>query len=215
MMKRYLKGFFKHLFDPSVSAFTLIDDCSNIDVRSKVCSRTKVVNTNLGRYSYIGPYSSVLYAEIGKFCSIGLHCEIGLASHTINYISSSPVFNEKRNTLHKSWAKDDVFEPYKKLIIGNDVWIGNRVMIMSGITIGNGAVIGAGSVVTKDVPPYAIVGGVPARVIKTRFSPDVINCLEKIKWWNLPDEEIIKYVDLFHLPNPTLEDIIKFFPQSQ
>jgi chloramphenicol O-acetyltransferase type B len=76
------------------------------------------------------------------------------------------------------------------VVIGNDVWIGLNTLIVSGVTIGNGAVIAAGSVITKDVPPYAIVGGNPARVIKKRFSEKEIGALEKLAWWNLPDEEV-------------------------
>ena len=86
---------------------------------------------------------------------------------------------------------------------------------MDGVHIGDGAIVAAGSVVTKDVPPYAVVGGAPARLIKYRFPQEVIDRLEEVQWWNLPDEEITKRVDLFHIPNPTLEDINRFFPPTE
>ena len=97
----------------------------------------------------------------------------------------------------------------KPIHIGNDVWIGARSIIMDGVSIGDGAIVAAGSVVTKDVPPYAVVGGSPAKIIKYKFSQDIIDRLEEIQWWNLPDEEITKVVDLFHVKNPSLEEIAK------
>lgn len=100
----------------------------------------------------------------------------------------------------------------KPIHIGNDVWIGARSIIMDGVSIGDGAIVAAGSVVTKDVPPYAVVGGSPAKIIKYKFSQDIIDRLEEIQWWNLPDEEITKVVDLFHVENPSLEEINKYFP---
>lgn len=84
---------------------------------------------------------------------------------------------------------------------------------MDGVTIGDGAFVAAGAIVTKDVPPFAIVGGVPAKVIKYRFPDDVIKRLIEIQWWNLPDDEITKRIDLLHKANPSLEDINKYFPE--
>ena len=85
---------------------------------------------------------------------------------------------------------------------------------MDGVTIGNGAIIAAGSVVTKDVPPFAVVGGAPAKIIKFRFSLEIIERLEEIQWWNLSDEEISKNIEIFHIPDLTLEEINRFFPKA-
>ena len=82
---------------------------------------------------------------------------------------------------------------------------------MDGVNIGDGAIVAAGAVVTKDVPPFAVVGGVPAKIIKYRYSQEMIERLLEIKWWNLPDEEISKVIDLFHMPNPLVDDIDKYF----
>jgi carbonic anhydrase/acetyltransferase-like protein (isoleucine patch superfamily) len=108
-------------------------------------------------------------------------------------VSSSPFFykNEKL-------SKDRTyFEEYRQTIIGNDVWIGARAILIDGITVGDGAVIGAGAVVTKDVPPYAIVGGVPAKIIKYRFEPEVIEFLLASQWWNKDRSWIEENISLF------------------
>lgn len=85
---------------------------------------------------------------------------------------------------------------------------------MDGVNIGDGAIVASGTVVTKDVPPYAIVGGVPAKIIKYRYSKEMIERLLEIQWWNLPDAEIARCIDLFHIPNPTVDDVNKFFPKK-
>lgn len=91
--------------------------------------------------------------------------------------------------------------------MGNDVWIGSRVMVVGGVTIGDGAVIAAGAVVTKDVPPYAVVGGAPAKVIKYRFSEDIVKFLEELEWWNLPESELKKHIELFQTEGVKIGDL--------
>ncbi len=129
---------------------------------------------------------------IGKFCSIACRAKFlfNSANHTLSSFSTYPFpifFDEwglEKSDVAAAWdRKGDI-------VIGNDVWIGYEAVILAGVTIGDGAVIGARAVVTKDVPPYAIVGGVPARVIRSRFPEETVKALLRLKWWDWPAERI-------------------------
>lgn len=143
----------------------------------------------LGRYLYIGKYTTVSNCSaIGSFCSISAYVRIGLMSHPQDFISTSPVFYAKR----RGWVERDTFaeDEGKTIVIGNDVLISSGAMIRNGVSIGHGAIIGAGAFVDKDVPPYAIVAGVPAKIIRYRFDEALIERLLRSEWWNRSDEEI-------------------------
>ena len=151
---------------------------------SKNVSLGKDVSVN--DFTYINNYTLVSSAKIGKYCSIGPFCNIGPDSHPINWISSSPIF-------YKNFTDNGVSgyeEPKDKPIIGNDVWIGSHVVVLRGVKIGNGAVLAAGSVVTKDVLPYSIVGGVPAKHLKYRFKEKELEAIVEKNIWNenFPDK---------------------------
>lgn len=206
-MIKYLLGWLKFLFQTSVSKLSIIDNKSSFHITTHIYRFTHIVNSKIGKYTYIGIGNKIIHSDIGNFCSIASDVNIGLEEHTLQNISTSPIFTEVHNATGHSWIKQSAFIPFKRTYIGNDVWIGSRALIKSGIKIGNGAVIAAGAVVTKDVPPYAIVGGVPAKIIKYRFSEDIINELQKSEWWNLPDETIIRHLQLFQKNNYTIEDI--------
>ncbi len=141
---------------------------------------------------------------IGKYTSIAVGAVIMLGGeHRIDTVSTYPFKQLLPGAEH---ANDTSFSR-GPVVIGNDVWIGNAAMILSGRTIGDGAVIAANAVVTKDVPPYAVVGGNPARVLKFRFSPDIIGALQAIAWWDWPEEKIVEASPL--LSSGKIDEFIK------
>lgn len=173
---------------------------SQIDKTAYVGSGTLLYDSSIGKYSYMGYDCEVVNCEIGKFCSLANNVIIGGAQHPLNWVSTSPVFyNQQGGSNHHLGSLE--FDKTKRSYIGNDVWIGNRAIIMQGIRIGDGAVIGAGAVITKDVPPYAIVGGIPARIIRYRFDEQTIAELQQSQWWNLSDDMLRQYSQ--YMNNPT------------
>ena len=164
---KYILGFFMNVFNPGVLFGALVDHRSKISRKAKVYFLAKIFNTQIDDYSYVCPGTEISETTVGKFCSIGPKCKIGLPSHTLNFLSTSPVFTEKCNATGHSWIDKTIVKPNTQTFIGNDVWIGADAIVLGGITIGNGAVIGAGAVVTKDVPPYSIVAGNPGMIIKS------------------------------------------------
>ncbi len=134
--------------------------------------------------------------KVGRYCSIGKNCEIGTVDHPIDWLSTSPFsYNMKVHfPKYENVVNQKKLDRPKETYIGNDVWIGSLVIIKRGVTIGDGAVVAGGAVVTKDVPPYAIVGGIPAKIIKYRFDKETIKQLLKLKWWEL-DIKLLKDVD--------------------
>ncbi len=157
-------------------------------------------NVEIGDYSYINTNKNWSTIEsnvkIGKFCSIGPNVTIALGNHNYNFITTHPIlYNKKYKFISNNHGLDDKME---KTIIGNDVWIGANSNIKRGIKIGNGVVIAMNSVVTKDVPDYAIVAGVPAKIIKYRFDEKQIDVLLKSKWWDNDEEILKKQIERFY-----------------
>lgn len=133
----------------------------------------------IGRKTYIAEFTHIAqHTTIGSFCSIGNLCTIGARPHKLDWLTTYPVGVE-------------IMESDAKTVIGHDVWIGSNSVVLAGVTIGTGAVVGAGSVVTKDVLPYAIVAGNPARLLRYRFPHDLIDGLLATRWWELPPDELL------------------------
>ncbi len=160
---------------------------------------------HMGFGSYIGVNSSI-NGKIGRYCSIAGNVRTVLGTHpTTRFVSTSPVFFSTAKQNGTTYVTEQKFDEAKfadderkyQVVIGNDVWIGDSALLMSGVTIGDGAIIAAGAVVTKDVPPYAIVGGVPAKVIKYRFTEEQIKLLLEFEWWNKNEKWIRDNAYLF------------------
>ncbi len=172
-----------------------------------------VKHCRVGRGTYIMDGCWFQSCMIGRYCSIASEVKmVARRGHpTRNFVSTSPVFH-LRNALVNTYVIKDAYDPYERgengewdAFIGNDVWIGTRVMLVGNIHVGDGAIIGAGSVVTKDVPPYAVVAGNPARVIRYRFDKEQISKLQKSKWWEWEEARMKEHIELFS----SIEDFIK------
>lgn len=193
-----LRALLLRISNGKISFLSLFDQQTIISPKCKINRFVIIRNSIIGDYSFIGPNSSILNTSIGKFCSISKNVNIGAPIHPTSFFSTSPIFFREKNGNGYSWVKGQLFDDKSENInIGNDIWIGLNVTIMGGVTIGDGAIIAAHSVVTKDVPPYAIYGGVPARLIRYRFSPEVIEALLELKWWDFPETYLKKSAPLF------------------
>lgn len=164
-------------------------------------SYVSIKNSQLGDFVYIANGTKINNASIGSFCSIGQDVKIGLGIHPVDFISTHPCFYSARKQCQISFFEKNDFNEFGVITIGNDVWIGSNVVILDNVTIGDGAIIATGAVVVKDVKPYEIVGGIPAKLIKKRFNDDKIEQLLKVKWWNKDIHWIKENSYLFSDPN--------------
>lgn len=165
----------------------------------------------LGAFSFINTGTTLFPGtKIGRYCSIGKNCEIGAFDHPIDWLSSSPIQYNIAGHFpdYVNIFEQQKFERPNSTIIGNDVWIGSLVIIKRGLKIGDGAIIAGGAVVIGDVPPYAIVGGVPARILKYRFEQDIIKQLLELKWWDRPLKE------LKNVPWKNIQEAINYLQQK-
>lgn len=180
----------------NLSLFVSIHNCK-FGKKNFIGSHVSILNSSIGDFSYVNSNTVIQNAIIGKFCSISSDVKIGLGKHPLNMVSTHPVFYTKSNNI-KTFVDKNIYKEYDNVTIGNDVWIGTRVLICDGVIIGDGAVISAGSIVTKNVHPYSIIGGIPARVIKYRFTHEIIEFLLDFKWWDKSELWIKNNYLLFH-----------------
>jgi hypothetical protein len=165
---------------------------STLGAWTAVGARTTINETVMGDYSYVVSDSSIIYAEIGKFCSIAAQTRLNPGNHPLEraalhhftYRSQSYQLGDDDDQEFFEWRRSH------KVVLGNDVWIGHGATVLPGRRIGNGAAVGAGAVVSRDVPDFAVVAGVPARVIRYRFSEEVQQDLLNLAWWDWPMEQL-------------------------
>ena len=199
--------------EASQICYASLEDCQ-IEAPARFCSGVKIDAGSIGAFSFFNQNCSLRYVQsIGRFCLFAPEVLAGGAVHPVTSVSTHLLFQNMDNSWNQDfhtfpedsgylknlvrYQKEHEFLKKTRISIGNDVWVGSRAILMRGIHIGDGAVIGAGAVVTRDVEPYTIVGRVPARPIRKRFSDKVIEKLEEIRWWDYgPD--ILKGLDLNH-----------------
>lgn len=178
---------------------------SQIGGWTSIGARTRMNESSFGDYSYCVDEVVINYAEIGKFCSIASHVCINPVNHPMWRVTQHHM-TYRRASYGLADTDDEAFFNWRRsnrVTIGHDVWIGHGAFVMSGVTVGTGAVIGSGAIVTKDVEPYTIVVGVPARPVRERFPRDVASRLLESAWWDWPREtlearfEELNDVDLF------------------
>lgn len=174
--------------------------------RNFVGKGTVLKNAELGYGSYINAGGDLTNTRVGKYTSIGTNVSTVLGRHPVKkQVAMHPAFYSAGNEMGFTYTGQTTFEESGfldaaagiQVIIGNDVWIGNEVKLMEGVTIGDGAVIGAGAIVTKDVAPYSINVGIPAKQVDTRFTAEQIEKLLKFQWWNQDEDWIREHIAEF------------------
>ena len=197
---------FKHRSKCIFEADTIIDKNVRFEGGNCIQEKARILNSILGYGTYIGVNSFICNTRVGRYCCIGGNVKTITGNHPVRqFVSIHPAFYSMRKQAGFTYVTKEKFSDFNyiqedekiSVIIGNDGWIGENASILEHVVIGNGAVVAAGAMVTKDIPNYAIVGGVPARIIGYRFDEETIDFLEQIKWWEKPQEWIEKHAELF------------------
>lgn len=211
----YLKGYFytrelNKTKGCNIHWRTEIDKKTSFEGNCTIMSGVGLQDCRVGFFSYIGNDSIFYKTDIGRFCSIADNVSIIFGEHpSSDFVSTSQAFYFKTGVGNKSYVNKDYWTseqtyPHADIdsdrycVIGNDVWIGKKVLIKSGVKIGDGAIVASGALVTKDVEPYTIVGGIPAKRIRYRFSEEDIEWLKGLRWWEKDEEWWKKYAEYFY-----------------
>lgn len=218
-VKRILRVLFMLFYVPycRISRRCIVRHSVILNLRTKLSSgcsigaRSNISNSEIGYGSYMGQDNVLYNVSIGKYCCLANNIKVIGATHpTSKFVSFHPAFYSMGKQAGFTYTTMQRFDEHRFVDgrffckIGSDVWIGEDVKILGGVTIGDGALVAAGAVVIRDVPPYTIVGGVPAKVIKSRFEPSQVEFLLKFQWWNKDEDWIKDNVEKF-------QDITQFY----
>lgn len=181
---------------------------STLGIYTEIAELCRISETDLGDYSYIERGGQVWCATIGKFVNIAACVRINATNHPMDRASLHHFTYRAGDYWPGAGDEADFFDERraKRVSIGHDVWLGHGVTLLPGVTIGNGAVVGAGAVVSRDVAPYTVVGGVPARLIRARFADGVGERMENLAWWDWPHDQLFEALEDFR--KLTAEDFL-------
>jgi hypothetical protein len=164
---------------------------SRLGAYTEVGARTSLAEVEMGDYSYVVHDAQIIYATIGKFCSIASHTRINPGNHPLDRVALNHfTYRASAYGLGPDEAGFFDWRRSHRVTLGHDVWLGHGVIVLPGVSIGTGAAIGAGAVVTKDIPPFAVAVGNPARVLRLRFSESVCAALLDLAWWDWPRDRL-------------------------
>lgn len=176
--------------EPSIHPTAEVRD-SSFGAWCEVGARSRVAESHFGDYSYVANDSDIACTTLGRFCSIAAQVRLNPGNHPLDRVALNHF--SYRSSAYRMGDDDAAFFDWRRshrVVLGNDVWIGHGVVVLPDVTIGNGAAIGAGAVVSRDVPPFAVAVGVPARLVRFRFAPEIVEALERIAWWDWPHERV-------------------------
>ena len=176
--------------DPFIHPTASVRD-SRLGAWTEVGARTTLAEVEMGDYSYVVHDAQIIYATIGRFCSIASHTRVNPGNHPLDRVALNH-FTYRASAYGLGPDEAGFFDWRRghRVTLGHDVWLGHGVIVLPGVSIGTGAAIGAGAVVTKDIPPFAVAVGNPARVIRFRFPADIRAALREIAWWDWPRERL-------------------------
>lgn len=174
-----------------------ISPTSTFGRNCRVNGRVHVVDSTIGDWSYLEMDTRLMGATIGRFSAVGPGAQIGLPGHPVaDNVSMHPAFYQHQPAFNYDLVTQDLHQDLRPTIVGNDVWIGAAALVLDDVTVHDGAVVGAGAVVTKDVPAYAVVAGVPARVQRYRFDEETIAFLLQLRWWDRSEAWLRRHAPL-------------------